>query len=136
MKLEFNADTNTTSSLSIFVNNQQIFTDHNNEFSVEYAIPTKFENTIDIHWSTELAEDIHLNIKKLILHNQKLNLLKSVYMPTNDAKKFIKHQMFHNGKLLWPGIVRFYFRVIKSNDFANKKLTDSTMIRKYNFIYV
>tara|TARA_R100001509_G_scaffold160453_1_gene128277 strand:+ start:530 stop:940 length:411 start_codon:yes stop_codon:yes gene_type:complete len=136
MKLEFKANTNTTSSLSIFVNNQQIFTNHNDQFDVEYDIATKFENTIDIHWQTELAEDIHLNITEILLHNQKLNMLKSVYMPTQDAKKFIKHQMFHNGKLLWPGIVRFYFRVIKSNHFANKKLTDSTMIRKYNFIYV
>ena len=123
MKLEFNADSNTTSSLNIFVNNEQIFSAHNNQFNIEQDITTKFEN-------------IHLNIKEILLNNQKLNLLKSVYMPTHDAKKFIKHQMFHNGKLLWPGIVRFYFRVIESNDFADKKLTDSLMIRKYNFIYV
>jgi len=136
MKLEFNADSNTTSSLNIFVNNEQIFSAHNNQFDIEQDITTKFENTVDIHWITPLAENIHLNIKKILLNNQKLNLLKSVYMPTHDAKKFIKHQMFHNGKLLWPGIVRFYFRVIESNDFADKKLTDSLMIRKYNFIYV
>ena len=136
MKLEFNADSNTTSSLSIFVNNQQIFSDHNKQFAVDREIAPNLENTLDIHWSTPSAENIHLNFKKILLNDQKLNLLKSVYMSTQDAKKFIKHQMFHNGKLLWPGIVRFYFRVIKSNDFADKKLTDSLMIRKYNFIYV
>ena len=136
MKLEFSALTNTTSNVSLFINNRQIFSEHGKQFDANCEIATFFENTLDLHWNTISAQNTQLDINHILLQNQKLNLLKSFYMPTQDAKKYIKHQMFHNGRLLWPGILRFYFRVIKPHDYANKKLTDSLLIRKYNLIYV
>jgi len=136
MKLEFSANSNINSSVSLFLNNKQIFSDHSNKFVTHTDVETKFENTLDLHWNTNPLENIFLQIDSILLHVQKLNFLKSFYMPTQDAQKFIKHQMFHNGKLLWPGIVRFYFRIVKPDDYANKKLTDGLLIRKYNLIYV
>mgnify|MGYP003318914935 CR=1 FL=1 len=81
------------------------------------------------------VEDVHLHIVKIIISDQKINLLKSFYMPTQQYKKFIKHQVMHQGKMLWPGILRFYWKRINKSQYAERKKTDTTLIRKYNWIY-
>ena len=135
MKLEFFAESNTKGLVNLFCNSTQVWGLEDTKFTAQLDInPTK-ENTLDIHWICDKVEDVHLRIDKIIIADQKFNLLKSFYMPTQQYKKFIKHQVMHQGKMLWPGILRFYWKCINKSQYAERKKTDTTLIRKYNWIY-
>jgi hypothetical protein len=135
MKLEFFAESNAKGLVNLFCNSTQVWGQEGTKFIAQLDINPKKENTLDVHWICDKVEDVHLHIGKIIISDQKINLLKSFYMPTQQYKKFIKHQVMHQGKMLWPGILRFYWKRINKSQYAERKKTDTTLIRKYNWIY-
>lgn len=124
MKLEFFAESNTKGLVNLFCNSTQVWGQEGTKFTAQLDINPKKENTLDVHWICDKVEDVHLRIGKIIISDQKINLLKSFYMPTQQYKKFIKHQVMHQGKMLCQVYLDFIGNaLIKVNTQNGKKLT-------------
>lgn len=135
MILDVSATSNIESTVNLICNGKQIWVHHGTVFSTTIEIDNTPKNVLDIQWQCAQLEDVYLKIDHILLNEQKLDINKSMYLPTTAPEGYNQYISQHCGKIVWPGIVRFYFQVIKQNDYVKRKQNETTMIRKYNTVY-
>lgn len=135
MILDVSATSNIESTVNLICNEKQIWGSHGTVFSTTIEIDNAAKNVLDIQWQCDKLEDVYLKINHILLNEQKLDINKSMYLPTTAPEGYNQYISQHCGKIVWPGIVRLYFQVIKQNDYVKRKQNETTMIRKYNTVY-
>lgn len=135
MILDVSATSNIESTVNLICNEKQIWGSHGTVFSTTIEIDNAAKNVLDIQWQCDKLEDVYLKIDHILLNEQKLDINKSMYLPTTAPEGYNQYISQHCGKIVWPGIVRLYFQVIKQNDYVKRKQNETTMIRKYNTVY-
>ena len=135
MILDVSATSNIESTVNLICNEKQIWGSHGTVFSTTIEIDNAAKNVLDIQWQCDKLEDVYLKIEHILLNEQKLDINKSMYLPTTAPEGYNQYISQHCGKIVWPGIVRLYFQVIKQNDYVKRKQNETTMIRKYNTVY-
>ena len=135
MILEVSAQSNISSTVSLICNNKQIWKHDGTAFSTCVVIDNIPKNVLDIQWHCNESENVHLKINHVLLNEQKLDIHKSMYLPTDAPKGYNSYISHHCGKLVWPGALRFYFQIIKQNNYIQRKQNATHMLRKYNIIY-
>ena len=135
MILEVSAQSNISSTVSLICNNKQIWKHDGTAFSTSVVIDNLPKNVLDIQWHSNESENVHLKINHVLLNEQKLDIHKSMYLPTDAPKGYNSYISHHCGKLVWPGALRFYFQIIKQNNYIQRKQNATHMLRKYNIIY-
>lgn len=135
MILEVSAQSNISSTVSLICNNKQIWKHDGTAFSTSVVIDNIPKNVLDIQWHSNESENVHLKINHVLLNEQKLDIHKSMYLPTDAPKGYNSYISHHCGKLVWPGALRFYFQIIKQNNYIQRKQNATHMLRKYNIIY-
>jgi len=135
MILEVSAQSNIPSTVSLICNNKQIWKHDGTAFSTSVVIDNIPKNVLDIQWHSNESENVHLKINHVLLNEQKLDIHKSMYLPTDAPKGYNSYISHHCGKLVWPGALRFYFQIIKQNNYIQRKQNATHMLRKYNIIY-
>ena len=135
MILEVSAQSNTTGTVSLICNNKQISKHDGTVFLTSVVLDDIPKNVLDIKWHCVKSENVHLKINHVLLNEQKLDIHKSMYIPSNAPKGYNSYISHHCGKLVWPGTLRFYFQIIKQNNYIQRKQNESHMLRKYNIVY-
>ena len=135
MILEVSAQSNIPSTVSLICNNKQIWKHAGTAFSTSVVIDNIPKNVLDIQWHCNESENVYFKINHVLLNEQKLDIHKSMYLPTDAPKGYNSYISHHCGKLVWPGALRFYFQIIKQNNYIQRKQNATHMLRKYNIIY-
>ena len=135
MNLELSATANSNSTIKLFCNNEQIYISTANNFIIDTTINTQEKNVLDIHWLCDQQENVNFSVQSILINEQKIDIHKSMYLPFSQPKGYAEYVSHHCGRLVWPGILRVYFQILKQQEYRLKKIQDSTMFRKYNIIY-
>lgn len=136
MRLEISAESNTTGTVKLYCNTEKIWTHTGHRFSADLDIKQQEKNVLDLHWNCLIEQEgISLQVKQVLLNDQKIDIYKTMYMPFSAPSGYNDYISHHCGNLVWPGILRIYFQVIQKEQYRLKKINDSTMFRKYNIIY-
>lgn len=135
MNLEFLAKSNIVSTVKLVLNDQEIWSHSGGFFFANIKLNHNDRNMLDIRWHSENTVDVNLVIFHILINNQKLDINKSMYLPFDKPDGYNDYYTLHGGNLVWPGILRTYFKIMKSQNYVQNKEQDSSMIRKYNIIY-
>ena len=135
MNLEFLAKSNIISTVKLFLNDHEIWSHDGDNFFANIEFNHNERNMLDISWHSENTVDVNLIVSHILINNQKLDINKSMYLPFDKPSGYSDYYTLHGGNLVWPGILRTYFKIMKSQNYVQNKEQDSNMIRKYNIIY-